>query len=206
MRRFINALALILLALAVVYGIWRTRQVSTLTTDLQNSRDSTRRFQVLYLTGQKTIADIRASTGQLIAGLNNRLASVGGQIAGLTERAQRTTALKNLVASRALPAYRLRDTLYVPGPIEADSQLVAAVATSTAWLEVYKQQGDSLAQAVSASEAKVRGLEKQQQQFESDALNLESFVRDTLATGGVWPFNAKRISQHKEVAKRLRRL
>ncbi|MBC3785738.1 hypothetical protein [Spirosoma utsteinense] len=137
------------------------RQANTdLVNDTLRLHSQSSDFARLYAQCEKKAAEARSYASNLTEKLNQSVASVGKTVQSLTQREQRAAVVRDLVANQSLPASRLRDTVFVPGPVQADSELVAAVAKTTKWLGIYKGQRDSLLVAVGSYDAEVSELEK----------------------------------------------
>ena len=199
----LTAIALAIgLLLALLWGVRqcgsvaeKDNQISELTLKLSNTSDSLARCQLA-----RSEAD--ADAQRLVRDLGAALKPVRALVASQTQRQQRSGIIRDYVKDGLLPESRLIDTLYAPGPVVADSTLVAAVATKTYWANVFKNQRDSLATAYADCD-QIKG--DQQQLIETQngqLLSAEAEFRDK-ATDTFFLWRGKKRA-YKQAANRMR--
>ncbi|RYC70843.1 hypothetical protein [Spirosoma sordidisoli] len=136
----------------------------------------------LLATCKQQASDAKAYAYTLADQLNEAVATVGRSVAGMSQQQQRIAALNSLVRNKSLPSTRLADLTAqanLPTPVQADSELVAAVAKTSIWLEIYQDSTAKLLKAVATAEGQTKAADQRAQNAEVSSIYAEDqFVEE----------------------------
>ncbi|MGF7219031.1 hypothetical protein GGR92_005211 [Spirosoma lacussanchae] len=165
-------------------------------------------LSTLLATCKQQASDAKAYAYTLADQLNEAVATVGRSVAGMSQQQQRIAALNSLVRNKSLPENRRADltaAAALPGPVQADSELVAAVAKTSMWLEIYQDSTAKLLKAVATAEGQQKVAEDAMQNAAASSLYAEGQLLQEARTKRFLGKGRKRaMRQRAENVRRIR--